>query len=626
MAWGRSRRSKILLGALALVVLVAALTAMVALPAVHDLQAARGALEGSAADLESEDVSSALDYLERVDHRLSGVSAHVLGFVPVVGPSLNAMRAVAASARPVLTTGLTLKQRLDELRKEGLLDHGRIRLDAIATLRDPVESEISALGALEGRVEDHRTGWVAPPVWDALDEISRRIDSLREDAGAFRGFLDVVDGLLGADGPRTYLVMLVNNAELRGAGGVLSGLGTMTIRNGKIGLGAFYPYEVLVRHPYKAVPAPADYERRYARYGANTTVFVNATYSPDVPDDAIVASRLFKLVQGTATDGAFVVDPRGLAALLPDDDRIPVPATDIDLAPDDLPRFIYSDAYDVFDDNTERRAAILQVGRRAFEDVVESGSADEATTDAAAAAFAAGHLRFVSFDDAEGAALDALGASGNLEPVDGDRLLVAVQNFGGGHGQGTKLDYWVKRLVEHRCNVDDDASAICSTAVTLTNDAPDGLSRYEAGRPYGLLRSYVETFVPAAAELDAVTVDGEASDFYPQEEEGAESVAVPVKVPQGEQATIEVRYRLPAGDDGYSFVADPQALARDAHLRVAIAFPSDWSVDAPGDVEDGVLDYDGAFVSTYEVRAQPDRRTGIPGVWDSLADFWREPL
>ena len=626
MASRRSRRFKILVGAVALLVLVAVLTALVTAPAVHDLQAARGALEGSAADLDAGDVSDALDYLERVDDRLSSLPARALGVVPVVGPSLNAMRAVAASARPVLTTGLTLKERLDRLRQEGLLDDGRIRLDALGTLRAPVSAEVSALDGLERRVNEHRNGWVAPPVWDALDEISNRITDLKSDATAFGDLLSVIDDVLGAGAPRTYLVMLVNNAELRGGGGVLSGLGTISIRNGTMRLGTFYPYEALVRHPFESVRAPADYERRYAHFGANTTVFVNATYSPDVPDDAIVASRLFKLVQGTKTDGAFVVDPRGLAALLPPDDRVGVPGKNLELAPDEVPRFIYSDAYRIFDDNTQRRAAILEVGRRAFQDVVGSGSADESTTDAAGAAFAAGHLRFVSFDDEEQAVLDALDASGNLEPVDGDRLLVAAQNFGGGHGQGTKLDYWARRDVEHRCNVEGDASATCSTTVTLKNDAPDGLSRYVAGRPYALLRSYVEVYVPAAAELDSVTVDGAPADFFPQEEEGAESVAVSVRVPQGEQTAIEVRYDLPAGGGGYSFVADPQALAHDARLTVAIAFPRDWTIDAPGEVRDGVLDYEGPFVSRYEVRTEPDRRTGIPGVWDSLTDFWREPL
>jgi uncharacterized protein DUF4012 len=621
----RRRWRLVVLVVLALVVVVGGLTALVAIPAVHDLQAAGSALEGSASDLEPADVERAQAYLDDVESRLSGIPARVLGIVPVIGPSLNAMRSVAAAAKPVLGAGLTLKQDLDLVRDRGLLENGRILGFRVEELRPSVERERAALDDLHRTVVEHRNGWVAPPVWDALDEIASRIDSLRRDAGDFDSLINSIDALLGGDEPRTYLVMLVNNAELRGGGGVLSGLGTIELDNGHMRLGRFYPYELLVRHPFEPVPAPTDYERRYAHFGANTTVFVNATYSPDVPDDAIVASRLFARVEGTKTDGAFVVDPRGLAALMPPDARIPVPGKRIELAADDLPSFIYSDAYNVFDDNTERRAAILDVGARAFRTVIEGGTSDKAATDAAGAAFAAGHLRFVSFDDDEQATLAALGVSGELTQSSSDSLLVAVQNFGGGGGLGSKLDYWADRSVEHRCTVEGNGAAECSSETTLANGVPTGLTRYVAGRPYGLLRSYVETYVPANAQIDSVTVDGAETDFYPQEEEGRTSVAVSVKVPPGERRSIRVLYRLPP-NDGYSFVASPQPLARDATLTVSLAFPADWSIAGPGDVDDGVLGYSGDFVADFEVHAEPDQRTGIPGVWDSLTDFWREPV
>lgn len=616
-----------LLAVVVILLLVGGATAYVALPAVRDLRSARSALEGAAADLSRSDVSAASSYLESVHDRLDGPLAHVLGVVPVVGSSLDAMRAVAESARPVLESGLALKVALDRLRAQGLLDNGRIRVAALERLRPLVEKEANALLALERASRAHRNGWVGPPVWDALDELIGRAHDLRKDASALDRLLGVVNDLLGATGPRTYLVMLVNNAELRGGGGVLSGVGTITLRGGRMTLGSFFPYEALVRHPYRSVAAPEDYERRYGRYQANTTLWVNATYSPDVPDDAIVASRLYELVEHVHTDGAFVVDPRGLAALLPSDARVPVRGTDLELSPPEIPRFIYSDAYKLFDDNTERRAAILGVGEQAFQDVIQSGSADETTTDAAGAAFAAGHLRFVPFDASERAALDALGATGALDAPEDDGLLVAAQNFGGGDGNGTKLDYWAKRTVEHRCDVAVDGSAECATTVTLANDAPAGLTRYVAGRPYGLLRSYVETYVPQRASLESVTLDGDESDFYPQEDQGNTSVAVYAKVPRGSEGTISIRYSLPATEDhSFSFRALPQPLARDATLKLALAFPRDWSIDGPGTERDGVLDYSGPFVDELEVRAGPDQRTGIPGVWDSLADFWREPL
>jgi hypothetical protein len=421
--------------------------------------------------------------------------------------------------------------------------------------------------------------------------------------------------------------MLINNAELRGAGGALTGIGTLTLDDGRLALGSFDPRELLVRKPYRPVPAPADYERRYGQYHANTTLWINATYSPDVPDDALVASRLYERVEGVSTDGAFVADPRGLAALLPSDARIDVPGTDVELTRDDLADFVYSGAHETFETNIERKDAILAVGRQAFQEIIGGGSSDKAATDAAGAAFGAGHLRFISFDEDEQAVLDELDVSGDLEPEDGDTLRVVAQNWGGGEpGLGSKLDYWIDRVVRHQCHVRLDASALCVNDVTLRNGTPTGLTRYVAGHPYGMLRNNVETYLPGDAEVQLVQVDGEDTDYEPDEDEGHTIVEVYVRVPRGEERTISVQYALPPRAGGYSFVAHPQPLARDALLEVALELPSDWTIRGPGEGRDGVWRYSGDFVGEVELFASPDQRTGIPGLWDSLSDFWSDPL
>ncbi|HEY7875199.1 MAG TPA: DUF4012 domain-containing protein [Actinomycetota bacterium] len=624
----RSRLVKVLVGLVVAGILVAGLTASVALPSVRDLKAARAVLGGSAADLGEADVERADRYLARVVDRLEGLPARVLGVVPVVGPSLGAMRAVATAARPVLAAGLALKEGLDDVRETGIVDRGRVRVERLAALRAPLQTEVDALAALEDSATVKRNGWVAPPVWDALDDIAGRTGELLRSARRFDALLEVLDDLLGNNGPRTYLVMLLNNAELRGAGGALTGAGTITLRDGRLVLGRFWDNETLRTDPYIPVPAPGDYTRRYGVWGSNTTLFINATYSPDVPDDALVAARLLEKVRGIETDGAFVVDPRGLAALLPPDHRVSVPGVEGGIGPEELPRFVYSDAYELFDSNVQRRAAILELGANTFREIVRSGSSDAATTDAAGDAFAGGHLRFVSFDEDEQAVLDELGVGGNIKAEDdGDRWRVAAQNWGGGIPRhGSKLDYWVRRELRHECAVEVDGSARCVNHVTFENEAPDGLITYVAGKPYAMVRNNVESYLPPNATIEVVERDGKPVDFDLDEMEGHRIVEVYLSVPQGRARTITIQYALPSRDDGYVFRAYPQPLARDATIDIALALPRDWKVDGPGEDSRGVWRYRGDFVSTVELRATPDQRTGIPGLWDSLSDFWTQPV
>jgi hypothetical protein len=171
-----------------------------------------------------------------------------------------------------------------------------------------------------------------------------------------------------------------------------------------------------------------------------------------------------------------------------------------------------------------------------------------------------------------------------------------------------------------------DGSALCANEVTLKNATPAGLTRYVAGYPYGMLRSNVETYLPQGADVQLVQVEGADAEHETEEDEGHVVVEVFVRVPRDEDRTITVQYALPARPGGYSLSAHPQPLARDALLKIALELPGDWTVRGPGEGRDGVWRYSGDFIREVELHASPDQRTGIPGLWDSLTDFWSEPL
>ena len=130
-----------------------------------------------------------------------------------------------------------------------------------------------------------------------------KAEELQGVTGRGRDIADIAPDLLGASGPRRYLVLLVNNAEARPSGGIVSGIGLLTLNQGHIRLGAFHYYTDLAQHPYRRVAAPPDFERRYHRYNADTTRWVNVTMSPDTEEVAAVAARLYKVTAGKITDG-----------------------------------------------------------------------------------------------------------------------------------------------------------------------------------------------------------------------------------------------------------------------------------------------------------------------------------
>ena len=614
---------KVALVALGVVVVVAALGAYVALTAGRELFAARGALSGAPQRLDAEALGGARDHLEAALDDLDSVPARILGVVPVARQNVAAVRTAASSALPVLDAAIGLERRIDAVERAGLMVEGAVDLDLVHALERPLGRQARALARLESNLEGARSGWLLPPLWTQLDGQLERARALSRSARRAVEAVEHAPEMLGASERRTYLVIMLNNAELRGAGGILSGVGTIAAESGRLDLGDFSYYGDLNEEPpYRPVPAPADYERHFRQYDAATTRWVAASSSPDVPDVAIVAARLYELVRGVRTDGVVVVDARGLAALLPPGARIEVPRTGEVLNRDEFAPFVYSRAYEVHQDQTARRDALIGLGASAFEAVLERGLGGPRGWASVADAVAGGHLRFVSFDASEQAALEGLGASGELGTPEVDGTHVTVQNYG-----GTKLDYWARRRVRHACDLGGGGAATCSTEVTITNRVPRGLPEFVYQyRPYGLFKNYVEVYVPGSARVTGVDHDGEPARFGTAIEDGYEAVGVYVTVPRGTSARVEVRYRLDLGDAGYELEARPQPLTHPSRLEVRVTVPPGWSATGRGGVADGVMAYSGRFDETMEWRVGPSERTGIPALWARLERFWTEPV
>ena len=620
-------KKRILLGLALLIVLLAVLTAFVALPTRSDLIEAQNILSGPLDDLSDDKVRSARAAIQRALDRLDGIPARIVGVVPIVGHNLDAVESVAEAIPPALDAGLRLKDAADTLEKGGVFENGRVRVEAISGLRGPLEAEEAALADLEEELTAGRSGYLLPPTWDAFDDLLHEVAELRDDTAGLADVLDSLAPMLGVQGKRTYLTLLMNNSELRGAGGILTGIGTLTADNGRLETSGFTSVHALRTEKRSRVPVPEDFER-FRLYGANdTSIFLNTTYSPDIPDVALVAARMYEKVTGTKTDGAIAIDPRGVAALMPTDGEIKVPASDVTVKTDELADFIYSDAYEEFTDQQQRREAILEVGTKAFETILDADLDDKEDLQRVADAFKGGHIRFVSFDKQERAALDAVDATGDLAVDETDSVYVAVQNRGGAFGVGSKMDYWTSRSVAHGCEMGPEEVMSCVTRVTITNNAPKGLPTYVTGgaKPYGTNKMFLEVFIPGDAEVTGVELNGQETDLVLEDQEGRTSLGTSTAVHRGEKTQMEVAYTV-AAEDGYSLLATPQPLTADAEIKLALGLPEDWTVRGPGRWEDGIFRYEGTFDETLSIDAAPADRTGLPAFWDSLRRFWSEPL
>ena len=72
------------------------------------------------------------------------------------------------------------------------------------------------------------------PVGEAVQTLSTKLSSAADVTGPGARPARLLPPMLGSEGPRTYLVVFQNPAELRSTGGIFGSFALMTADNGKI--------------------------------------------------------------------------------------------------------------------------------------------------------------------------------------------------------------------------------------------------------------------------------------------------------------------------------------------------------------------------------------------------------
>ena len=180
---------------------------------------------------------------------------------PVVAQNLDAVRTVARAGARLNATAVDLGAEVDydELR----LPDGRVDLARLASVRGPVHAASDAVASADVQVAALDSPWIAPPVRTQLDELSSQLREVRRSTTLAAAAVDDLPALLGAEGPRRYLLLLGNPAEARDLGGHLGNWAELVAVDGRLDV-------VRVGAPYdlfgpSTEPRPDPRDRRSAR-------------------------------------------------------------------------------------------------------------------------------------------------------------------------------------------------------------------------------------------------------------------------------------------------------------------------------------------------------------------------
>ncbi len=440
-------------------------------------------------------------------------AARLLSWLPVYGGDLAAAAdlldlAVAVSAAgdrtfQALAPALHL---LDEPAAGGE-SLGERLLPLLTAAQPELEAarrDLDAAQAARQRIETQR---LSPRVAGLLDRLDRYLPLF--DA-ALDGALLAPD-LLGADGPRTYLILAQNSYELRPTGGFISGVGELTVDRGRLG---GLQFEDSYRVDNYKVPhdfTPPDLQRTL--YG-QMWLFRDANWDPDFPTSARKALQIYANDRGVQADGVIALDLTALKLLVGALEPLRVEGIEQPVTGDNVLQVIeagWDAAYARREElgrhwQRERKSAMGQIAGAVLDRLLSGDVSLPALALAARQGLDEKHILLYLDDPQAAALLRRQNWDGALvAPAAGDALMVVDSNVG-----FDKMDASVSRAIRYR--VDLAAADGPQARLTLTyhnhsdRESDECIQEWRLGDSYRDLMQrcywdYVRVYVPAGSRL-----------------------------------------------------------------------------------------------------------------------------
>jgi hypothetical protein len=260
-------------------------------------------------------------HLTSLDDNLNALRSHAgpllaltpaLGWLPEIGGDVQAAPALLDMALAATDLARRATTALESVWPPAT-PNGRLSLPVMARLLQGLQPTMRAWGENLDRVQAAREHIDSNRVSARVRRVLERYDAVYPLAQTGFKFVDVAPQLLGADQPRTYLLLFQNEDELRATGGFISAVGRLTIDAGNIiSLTVEDSYAVDdFTTPYPDPPAPLrDY------MGIDLWVFRDSNWSPDFPRAMQQALALYTQTRGGTVDGVIGLNQSVVEALV----------------------------------------------------------------------------------------------------------------------------------------------------------------------------------------------------------------------------------------------------------------------------------------------------------------------
>jgi hypothetical protein len=344
-----------------------------------------------------------------------------------------------------------------------------------------------------------------PPRFQAgMEALDRYLPRLEQ---GLKGAL-LAPKLLGAEGPRTYLLLVQNEDELRATGGFISGVAQMTVQYGQIEMLPFEDSYAIddFSQPYPEPPAPL---REIML--ADLWLFRDSNWSPDFPTSAQQAIELYTISRDAEIDGVIALDQRAISLLLGPLGPLVVEGADEPVTGQNVlqvARRAWAPGEETESDWWRQRKDIMgQVLDAAMQQLERGMDREQMVGLSTAAIKALGEKHLLAYLEDRDAALvlEDLGWDGALADAPGDYLMVVDVNMG-----FNKVNAVVEESLDYRVDLTDPTRPEATLTVYHRHPLQDWVGpcsqepRYSAtyeGMTERCYYDYLRVYAPGGTEL-----------------------------------------------------------------------------------------------------------------------------
>lgn len=473
--------------------------------------------------------------------------------LPWLGRDIGAVQTVSSvldtATRENAPIALQLSQAVDTGRfrpKDQRIDLAEVERLTPA-VRRAADSIARAADGLEGTHADQ----LLFPFNDLVGDLQTQVARARSAATASADAFELLPDMLGAEQPRTYLLMIQNPAELRATGGLPGSLALLHAENGKVTMGWQGSASDINGFTAPVVKLARDTEQQY---GPTPAVDVrDANFTPDFPEAAQIVKAMVEQRQHVKLDGVVSVDPLALAQMMRGTGPVSVKDGVVLNAGNVVPALL-NQTYQVLPTQDAQNTFFETAARKIFDSVMAGQGNQQLAIRGLATGASEHRIQVWSAHDDEQAVLQGTAVSGALVGKSETPQVGMYLN----DSTAGKMDYYLQyrstaSAVDCRRGGAQDIRATMAIESTMPTDFQKlspwilGTGQFAA---QGTIAFNLRIYAPYGGEITGMTVDGQGHSVTADKHKGRQVALLPLSLSPGQKTTVTADIRTATGEPG----------------------------------------------------------------------------